>query len=108
MKTSYSDSSSRESNKPFESENPVFAVKRTPSGKTELNESESTIIQKNIDELSDKNYIFENQFLENKANLNEITSNPSNFEILIKTLETDIDLYKSFCLTEDQSVFLSF
>jgi len=78
-------------------------VKRSASGKTVYQESEYTIIEKDLNEINEN---------KNDNGINEhieyLRENPSILEKLLNTLGTEIDVYKIFRLTEDQSVFLIF
>ncbi len=104
MKTSFYNSSSRECTKTFEIEKATFAINKSASEKTEFCESEYIIIEKDLNEAKEKNEILKKE----NSKIEEATKKPTAFEKLLETLETDIDFYQSFKLTEDQTVFIFF
>lgn len=106
MKTSSFNFSVREHNtaKLLECEESAFDVKRSASGKIELNEPEYIIIEKDLNESADNN---NNKIFNNNPAM-ETASNPTPFRKLLEILGTEIELYKCFRLNEDQSVFLFF
>lgn len=104
MKTSFYNPSSRECTKTFEIEKAKFTNNKSASGKTEFCESEYTIIEKDLNESSEKNEIIKKE----NYKIEEAIINPTAFEKLLETMETDIDFYQCFKLTQDQSVYLFF
>lgn len=97
MKNYEREPSNIEFTRTIESDKSTF-VKRSASGKTEYEESEYTIIEK---ELNDSNESNTKSIDEPSDNM---TNRPSTFGKLLNALGTEMDLYKCFRLTEDQSV----